>query len=82
MKSPLVIAVIGVVVTIVLYMLCGKLTNKVFKGIGQIGAVIAGLVAVAGLAPDTKIAGTASQFWFLSIVVLAVVSKLFGGSRR
>ncbi len=82
MKDPIVVAAIGVVVTLIAYNLAGMIGNKWLRGLGQLASVLV-TVALMGLMLASPEAGVqAGQYYFGGIIVAYILGKLFGGSAK
>ena len=80
--SPIVAAVIGVVITLITYNLSGRIRGKLLRGIAQLASVIGSVALVGLLCKTPEAASMAGQIYFGGIVVAYILGKLFGGSAK
>jgi hypothetical protein len=78
MTSPIVVALIAAIITIMLFYACGKIGNKYARGAAQIVTVILGVVISGALSADTSVAAMSGQYFFYIVVAYAILAKIFG----
>lgn len=81
MHSPIALAIIGTIITLLLYNQCHKISNNILRGIAQLGSVFVAIAIVGSMAPDSKVAMLTGQYFGASIIIVAIISKIFGKSR-
>jgi len=78
MNSPIIIALLGSVATIVVYMIAGNISNKWLKGSVQVFSIILGILVAGAISSDPGVSAIAGKYFFYIMVVVAIGSKLFG----
>lgn len=76
--TALFIALIGVVIVLVAFFIANKLRNKALSiTIKIVGAVVGFLAMAAFPVKDLNVSSQAGTYWFVMLIIAAIVSKIF-----
>ncbi|MBT8348657.1 MAG: hypothetical protein HKP62_04330 [Sulfurovum sp.] len=78
MNSPIIIAVIASIATVVVFILAGKISNKWAKGAVQIFSVLFGIFLAGAISSDTAISTKSGEYFFYIMITVAILGKILG----
>ena len=82
MGSPIVVALIAALITVILYISAKRIPNRFARGAAQLASVIVGILVAGGLAADNIIANQAGEYYAYTMFGVAVVAALFGKKKK
>jgi hypothetical protein len=80
--NPVVVAAIGVVVTIVTYNLANEIQSRFPRALAQLASVLIPVGLLGFLARDPEGGMQAGQYYAGGIIAAYILGKMFGGSKK
>jgi hypothetical protein len=80
--NPVVVAAIGVIVTIVTYNLASEIESRIPRALAQLGSVLIPVGLLGFLAGSPEAGMQAGQYYAGGIIAAYVLGKMFGGSKK
>ena len=78
MNSPIILALLACITTIIIYVNAGKISNKWLKGSLQIASIFIGFFVAGAIASDATDFAKVGEYFFYIMIAIAIVNKLFG----